>query len=444
MPSELVLRPYQRDAIEGVRNSFRNGHRRVICVLPCGAGKTVLFAYMSRNHISLNPNNNVLFLVHRRELIDQTIESFERFGLTSPRIKIAMAQTVTRHLDDIEKPTLIVTDECHHASATTWKRIFERFPDVPSIGLTATPCRLDGKGLGDEFDDMFVGVGPKELMDAGYLSRYDYYAPHVNLIDAEWKPKGSDFDMEEAAKTLTASRIFGKVSEYLDLTRQTIVYCPTVAMSKRMADEIGPLAAHFDGDTPKDERARIVSAFRSGEIRVLCNCNLIGEGFDVPDCDCVMLLRPTKSVSLFVQQSMRCLRPKPGKRATVYDFVGNCYRHGLPTDAREWSLYGKTQCRNPSGVPDVLTRQCGECYRVYPGTDRICPFCGHDNGKTRQEIKREEEAEMRRIEELQKREDRMKQGMAKTYRELVEFARAKGYKNPTGWAYMVLNARKRK
>lgn len=438
---ELSLRNYQMDAIRGVRDGFRQGNGRVICVLPCGAGKTVLFAYMSANHIAKDPNNRVLFLVHRKELVDQTVDTFSRFGLGSDRISIAMAQTVTRHLDAVKKPTMIVIDECQHVASATWTRILEHFPDVPAIGLTATPCRLDGKGLGDLFGYMYVGITPAKLIESGFLSRYDYFAPKVNIVDTEWKPKGSDFDMEEAARTLQKAKVFGDVMRYLDPKRQTIIYCPTVAMSERVAESIGPIARHFDGNTPKAERDEIVRKFRSGEIRVLCNCDLIGEGFDVPDCDCVMLLRPTKSVALFIQQSMRCLRPKAGKKAIIYDFVGNCYRHGLPTDDREWSLNGKTVCKNPSGEPEIAARQCGYCYRVYPGHDRICPYCGHDNGKTRAEIKADEKAELERITELQRRQDRISQGRARTLEQLVEFAKKKGYKRPYAWAHMVLKAR---
>lgn len=440
---QLSLRDYQVDAINGVRDSFRKGNRRIVCVLPCGAGKTVIFAYMSKRHIELSPENNVLFLVHRRELIDQTVDTFRRFGLESDRIKIAMAQTITRHLEKTRKPTLIVCDEFHHASATTWTHILEYFSDVPVIGLTATPCRLDGRGLGDICSDMFIGISSRELIRRGFLSDYDYYAPHVNLVDSEWKPRGSDFDMEEAAKTLQNSHIFGDIHKYLNLLKQTIIYCPTVSMSKEVAESIGPEAVHFDGDTPKREREEIVAKFRSGEIRVLCNCDLIGEGFDVPDCDCVMLLRPTKSTSLYIQQSMRCLRPKPGKRAIIYDFVGNCYRHGMPTDEREWTLQGRVKCRVPSGEPEIAARQCGECFRVYPGHDRICPYCGHDNGKTRAEIKRDKEAELERLTELEKRNDRMAQGRAKTFPQLVELAKQRGYKRPQAWAYRILQARKK-
>lgn len=438
---ELTLRDYQTSEINAVRDSFRHGHKRVLAVLPCGAGKTVIFAYMSKRHIELSPNNKVLFLVHRKELIDQTVDTFRRFGLESSQIQIAMAQTITRRLDSTEKPTMIVLDEAHHSSARTWTRILDKFSDVPTIGLTATPCRLDGKGLGDIFTDMKVGVSAKELVSLGYLSNYDYYAPKIDVVGTEWSLKGSDYDMEKASETLERAKIFGDVMKYFDPNRKTIIYSPTVALSKKIAERIGDCAVHFDGDTPKKERDRIVKDFRDGKIRALCNCDLIGEGFDVPDCDCVMLLRPTQSVSLFIQQSMRCLRPKEGKRAIIYDFVGNCFRHGMPTEEREWSLQGKTKCRNPSGEKEITCRTCSKCFRVYEGTNRICPYCGNDNGKTRAEIKKEKEAELQRITELEHKEAKREQGMARTFDELVLLGKKRGYARPQAWAYMILKSR---
>ena len=138
---------------------------------------------------------------------------------------------------------------------------------------------------------------------------------------------------------------------------------------------------------------------------------------------------------------MRCLRPAPNKRAVIYDFVGNCFRHGMPTDDREWSLATKTKCRNESALPEVTCRQCSNCFRVYAGTDRICPYCGFDNGKTKAEIKREQDAELEKITELQKRKDRMEQGQARTYEQLVALAKSRGYSNPYGWAWMIIKAR---
>jgi superfamily II DNA or RNA helicase len=434
----ISLRDYQEASLGNVRSLFASGSKRVLCVLPCGAGKTVMFAYMADRHCRLSPTNRVLFLVHRIELVEQAEGTFDMMGIDRTRIHIAMVQTVTRHLDVEPTPTLIITDEAHHASAVTYARIYAKWPSVPVVGLTATPCRLDGKPLGDIFQSLSVGVSAQWLTDHGWLCPYDYYAPRINLPDGDWKPRGDDYDTQDAEERLDRAGIYGDVRKYLDPKRKTIVYCPTVAMSKRIASEFGDIARHFDADTPKDERRAIMDAFRSGSVRVLCNCDLIGEGVDVPDCDCVMLLRPTKSVALYIQQAMRCLRPGyTGKRAVIYDFVGNVWRHGMPTDERTWSLTKATKCRNPSGEKEVTCRQCHKCLLVYPGTSRICPYCGNDNGKTKAEIEIDEKAELEKVKEVQK-DERKK---AWNFQQLVELGRRRGYRNPVYWAQCVVRGR---
>jgi superfamily II DNA or RNA helicase len=439
----MKLRDYQTAELDNVRSAFSHGSRRVIAVLPCGAGKTVLFAYMASRHCQMSPSNHVLFLVHRRELVEQAEETFDRFGIDRSRVHIAMAQTVSNHLESEPTPTFIVADEFHHYTASTFRRIIDRWPDAPLVGLTATPARLDGNGLGSVADDMVVGITAERLISQGWLAEYDYYAPAVSIAGAGWKARGADFDQEDVASRMEGAKIFGDVGKYLDFARKTIIYAPTVDFSQRLARQIGEKAAHFDGDTPKAERRRIMDGFRDGSIRVLCNCNLIGEGVDVPDCDCVMLLRPTMSVSLYIQQSMRCLRPMPGKRAVIYDFVGNVFRHGMPTADRQWSLQGKMKAVNPSGEKDITVRQCENCLRVYSGTSPICPYCGHDNGKTREQIRVEEKARLEKIQAVEKVEEWEERRRCYSYKDLLEFARRHGYKNPAGWAYHVYQSRKK-
>jgi superfamily II DNA or RNA helicase len=229
-----------------------------------------MFAYMADRHCRLSPTNRVLFLVHRIELVEQAEGTFDMMGIDRTRIHIAMVQTVTRHLDVEPTPTLIITDEAHHASAVTYARIYAKWPSVPVVGLTATPCRLDGKPLGDIFQSLSVGVSAQWLTDHGWLCPYDYYAPRINLPDGDWKPRGDDYDTQDAETRLDRAGIYGDVKKYLDPKRKTIVYCPTVAMSKRIASEFGDIARHFDADTPKDERRAIMDAFRSGEA---CACS---------------------------------------------------------------------------------------------------------------------------------------------------------------------------
>ena len=435
------LRDYQIDFLNNTRNLFKNGNKRVLSVLPCGAGKTISFAMLCNLHLNKNPSNYCWFLVHRKELIDQARDTFIRNGIPLDNVLIAMVQTVTRHIDKYHKPSLIIFDEAHHSTSTTWTRIIDAFPDTPIVGLTATPARLDGKPLGDIYQAMTVGISAKELIKLGYLSEYDYYAPKINLEDAMWEIKGSDYDMQSVEKSFDKASIYGDVLKYINPDKKTIIYAPTISFSKRLCNMI-PGAVHFDGDTPKDERDEIVKKFRNGDIRVLSNVNLIGEGFDCPDCDTVILLRPTMSLTLYIQQAMRCMRPQPGKRATIYDLVGNVYRHGLPDEDREWSLTKKIKPHKHTDTYPI--RECKACFRVYKGTNRICPYCGHDNGLTRKEIEQQQQAELERITELKRKQERMEVGMCRDLNSLIALAKRRGYKNPVWWAHNILNARNKK
>jgi len=432
----VKLRDYQTESINNTRDLFRKGNKRVLTVLPCGAGKTVEFAYMCSRH-----QGYVWFLVHRKELVDQAKQTFIDNNISLDNVLIAMVQTVTRHIEDYKKPTMIIFDEAHHSTSKTWTRIIDAFPNVPIIGLTATPCRLDGKPLGDIYQAMTIGISARELIELGYLCKYDYYAPRINLEEANWEIKGSDYDMESVERSFDKTSIYGDVLKYIDNDKKTIIYSPTIAFSKKLVAGI-PGAVHFDGETPEAERDEIIRKFRSGEIRVLSNVNLIGEGFDVPDCDCCILLRPTMSTALYIQQSMRCMRPRPGKRAVIYDLVGNVFRHGLPDEDREWSLSRKIK---PHKNTDTLSiRECKNCFRVYSGNNRICPYCGFDNGKTRKQLEIEQQAELQRITELKKKQERMEVGMCKDFQSLLALGKRRGYKNPAFWANTILRARYQK
>ena len=334
---------------------------------------------------------------------------------------------------------MIIFDEAHHSTSTTWTRIIDAFPDVYIIGLTATPARLDGRQLGDIYQAMTVGISAKELIAKGYLCQYDYYAPKINLEDASYKIKGSDYDMLSVEEEFNKKAIYGDVLKYIDKSRKTIIYCPTINYSKQLVSHIGDIAKHFDGDTPHNERDDIIRKFKNGEIRVLSNVNLIGEGFDCPDCDTVILLRPTMSITLYIQQSMRCLRPAEHKRAIIYDLVGNVFRHGLPDDDREWSLTKSIKQHKHTDI--ILIRECKNCMRVYSGVQRICPYCGFDNGKTLKEIETETKVELQRIEQLEKKERKAEVNRCRDFKSLYELAKQRGYKNPAGWARLRLYIR---
>lgn len=416
----MILRTYQENLINQTRLAFMQGCKRPLVVLPCGAGKTVCFAYMAEQHVKRG--GKVWFLVHRKELVDQTLEVIQ-----NENIYVGMVGTALKKAPF--EPTMIIFDEAHHSSATTWQKIIAAYPFVPIIGLTATPCRLDGKPLGAIYDKLVIGVDSEWLIKNGYLSEYDYYAPS-NLVanfNSDTENVGIDFD----------KKIYGNVLKYIS-DRKTIIYCPNIAFSQALAANI-PGAVHFDGNTPKVERDRIIHDFRIGKIRCLLNVDLIGEGFDVPDCECCILLRPTMSTALYIQQACRCLRPREGKRAVIYDFVGNVFRHGMPTETRQWSLDTPVRVRNKNAEPDIITRQCKSCFRVYKGSGNICPYCHADNGKTRKQIEIEEKEELEKIQKIKRKQV----GMARTEAELIAIGKARGYKNPVYWARCVLKGRNR-
>ncbi len=398
-------------------------------VLPCGAGKTVIFAYMAREHVMRG--GYVHFYVHRRELIDQTLDTFASIGIPTDNIYIGTVQSRKPHHTD---PSLIIFDECHHATAKQWTNIIDRYPDALIVGLTATPVRLDGNNLSDIFDVLIEGVNTDWLIKNNYLAPYDYYAPKLSTIsEQDFIVRGSDFDNVAIGDIMLKRKIYGEVSKYIDPNRKTIIYSPSVAFSKSLG------VPHIDGATPDAERKRIVSDFKSGKIMAITNVDLFGEGFDVPDAEVVILLRPTQSTALFIQQTMRAMRYKKNKRATIYDLVGNVFTHGLPSDYKNWQLAAPRKNNKRGSANEVLVRQCEKCLLVYRGTDSICPYCKHDNGKTQAEIK-QAEAELEKIESINKRRE---VGMARTLPDLIKIGKKRGYKNPEYWAKMIIKNRRK-
>lgn len=436
----IQLRDYQIRSIKKIRDAYANGFKRPILRLDCGAGKTITSAWMAIE--SAARGNEVLFLVHRKELLDQTYETFKSLNANMDKIKIGMVITVGNHLSDYN-PKFIIADECNFALSKTWRKVLDHYSDAWVLGLSATPARLDGKPMGDIFDIIISDLSANELIQLGRLSPYDYYAPKLDINLSDVESRAGDYKQEQLESIMNKPKIYGDIIKYYKQIphHKTLVYCTTIKHSELTAQifrDNGYRAEHIDSNLSKSERDRIVHEFKHGDIEVLCNCDIVSFGFDIPDCDTVMLLRPTQSLTLYIQQSMRGMRYQPGKRATIYDFVGNCYRHGMPTDNREWSLSTAIRTRNPSGVPELLVRQCVSCLRVYSGTAQICPYCKHDNGQTREQIKQQHDAELEQIRTV----DRRKQGMAKTLADLLVIERERGYKK--GWAYRVYNSRRNK
>lgn len=443
----MQLRDYQTEAIHKLKQSLKAGHTAPILRLDCGAGKTVIACSIAESMVK--KGTKLLFLVHRQELLKQTIDTFNNAGINNQNIAVGMVITVSHNLDKYD-PDVIICDECNFALSKTWRTVLDAYPKAIKIGLSATPVRLSGEPMGDVFDDILEVISAQELIKRKYLCEYDYYAPKINFDISEIKKRCGDYNAEQIATALDKPKIYGDVlAHYKKLAdgRKTIVYCATVKHSEDTAEQFrqaGYNAAHFEANTKDIDRKQIIADFKSGKITILCNVDLVSFGFNCPDCDCIVLLRPTCSISLFIQQSCRALRGREGKRAIILDFVNNVNRHGLPTETREWSLTGRITCKNESADPDILVRQCKNCLRVYSGTGRICPYCGEEQPKTRREIEQDEKAELERIEKIERRNKRKEQGRAETLEELIAIGHSRGYKNPVFWARMVYNSRTKK
>lgn len=388
---EITLRRYQQKFIDGIRKEFLAGIKRVIGVAPCGAGKTIVTGWMIRE--ALNRNKSSVFFVHRRELIEQTSKTFQMLniphGIISNGFKphyeypvqIASVQTLINRLDSIQTPDFLVCDECHHILANTYKTIINHWKNAFLLGVTATPERTGGIRLNDVFESMVQAPTVADLIQLGNLTAFDYFAPCQALDLKDIKIIGGDYDNAALGKFMSDRQILcNMANQYLRLAngKSAICYCVNVEHSKYVADSFikkGISAEHCDGATPKDERAQIIDDFRRGYIKVLCNAELFGEGFDVPNMQAVILARPTKSLTLHIQQSMRPMRPDPNdesKRAIIIDCVGNCFTHGLPDDERHWTLDP-----NEPSKESVPYKRCPECDNVVPFNRLICPHCGY-------------------------------------------------------------------
>lgn len=451
----IELRDYQQNILDRMYQSFLAGHRRPLVQSSCGSGKTVIFTKLAE--LTQAKGNSVIVLVHRRELLKQTIDTFSFAGVDLDRISVHMAQTYSRHLSEHSKPDLIITDEAHMAAAKTWRRIYEHWPDAYMVGFSASPCRLDGKPLGNIFDDLIVGIDTAELIERGWLSSYRLFS--VASADLKnIKQKGRDFDMEDAERALMKRAVYGNVIAHhqkLAKDLRTVIYCTTVEHSKKTAEafrEAGYPSEHIDGTFSEKQRDEIVERFRTGETQVLTNCDIVSTGFDLPAIGCCIMLRPTMSTALYIQQSGRALRPAEGKTAIILDHVGNAVRHGLPDDPRGWSL---TDTVKPKPKFDeegkLILRTCTECFAVYPNTESECPLCGEPYQTTREEIeqinsvqlvelKRKQEAHYENWQD-KKAETLESESDCKTYAELIALGKKKGEPNlkkyATKWSYQL-------
>lgn len=438
----MKLRDYQLELINKAYESLSKGNKRVMIQSPAGSGKSVTMSEIARR--ATDKGNRVLFVVHRRELVNQIKETFRLNNVDMNLCHVGMIQTVTNQVKrgSLKTPSLILVDEAHHGLAKTYTRIYEAFENAIVLGFTATPWRMSNKGFTEVFDDLIIGKSVQWLIDNHRLAPFKYYSK--KLINTEKLKRNSTGDYSnDSIELAMENTIFGDVVGHYKKfaeNKKTIVYTHSVESSKQVADRFvseGYAAMQVDGKTPKHERAFAMEQFRAGHIRILVNAELYGEGVDVPDCECVVLVRPTESLTLFIQQTMRAMRYMPNKEAIIIDHVGNYSRHGLPTTEHDWTEHFKGQNKK-SKENTVVVKECESCYGVYQGNDAKCPYCGHVHivERIREELDIDEKAELQEITEADVFTLNLKEPKdCKSMQELIDLGKSRGYKKPQGWAF---------
>lgn len=438
---DIVLRNYQQRDIERTRDAFRSGARRVLYVSPTGSGKTTFFCAVAQSAIELG--GYVRAVVHRRELKKQVSERMAAFDINAGA-DVEMVRAAARG----RKPSLLIVDEAHHAAAGSWQAVLEAYHDVPVLGVSATPCRLDGRGLGEAFDRMVIGPSTKELTNEGHLVPARIWAPSAPDMRGAGKRAG-DWKTEDIARAVERSSVTGDaVQHYLNIcpNARAVAFCVDVEHARRTAAAFNAAGVPADvilGEQKDGERDRVVAGLATGEIRVLCSVDVVSEGFDIPEIEAVILLRPTQSLALFLQQIGRCLRPFPGKEfAYVLDHAGNVLRHGFPDDDFEWSLDAGVKRKNASDL--LRIRRCTECFGIYRAGPQECPYCGASPDAAARRAIEEREGQLQRLDkdlraslrsaiEAKKAEFKRDTAAAVSLKELL--AVAKKHQKSPAWAH---------
>lgn len=506
----MALRSYQELVILQLRKALEKVSRALL-VMPTGSGKTVVFSEICR--LANEKGRKVLILVHRRELVTQASDKLTKAGVnhgiiaatfkpSAHSVQIASVQTLARRLRTVSiDPDLIIIDEAHHAVAGQWEKILQHFGKAKVIGVTATPSRLDGRGLGSHFSTLISGPSVEQLTKLGFLSRHRLFAPPVIADLKGVRTRAGDYASDQLSEAMNRPTITGDaIAHYRKRAdgHPAIAFCCSVAHAISVCESFkaaGYRAKYVTGNMPMKERDDAISGLADGRTQILCSVDVVSEGTDVPAVSAAILLRPTQSEALYLQQVGRILRPQPGKIAIILDHVGNTFKHGFVDDVRAWSLDSKPK-RQRKDEPAVEVRQCPECFAAFK-PQPVCPVCGHVF-KTKAshletvdgdlvEIKRKKEkkedpwmegdwfvfiksadkvphlvkrasknnlyveyqdprtqrlgfADTSKIKRIKKASRKQEQGRSQTLAELLALAKKRGYK--PGWAHKIFNARK--
>jgi superfamily II DNA or RNA helicase len=398
----MNLRPYQNRVIDDFDREVAAGKKRIILVAPTGSGKTIIGSAIIKS--VTERRRGVLVVAHRREIIQQTCDKLHANGIAhgiilagmQPRplefVQVASIQTlwsrvVQRESIELPQAQLLVIDEAHHCPARTYRKIVDAYPDAIVLGLTATPCRGDGRGLGSIFQTIIECPQVAELIEQGYLVRTRVYAP----VDPDLRgvrTVAGDYVEDQLADRMDRVKLIGDIVTHWHKygeRRKTVAFAVNVAHSVHLRDEFiksGVRAEHIDGGTPKPERDVSLARLASGEIELITNCQVLSEGWDMPEVGCCILARPTKKMGLFRQMIGRVLRPAEGKPdAIILDHSGAVFRHGFAEDPVEWTLDPDERAESAAHAARCTEHsksrllECFQCSAIRVAGEP-CPSCG--------------------------------------------------------------------
>jgi superfamily II DNA or RNA helicase len=457
----VSLRQFQAAAVAEIRGAYMTGYRRVLFVLPTGGGKTYTFVHIAEQ--AAIRGNRVCILVHRQELVYQSSRSLHAIGCQHGviangyrmdlrhTVQVASVQTLARRLHTIPAGffQLLIVDEAHHAVAGTWAKVLAAMPQSRILGVTATPERLDGRGLDDQFDVMIEGPDAGWLTEQGFLVPCRVFAPPgidlsgIRRFDTRKGHEASEAILRQGQAMGDAVTHYRRTIEPVH-NGTAIAFCVTVEHAHAVTEAFraqGIAAATLDGTMDRGIRRRTIDDLGIGrELKVLATCDLVSEGTDIPSVTGGIGLRPTDSLSLHLQQIGRTLRPCDGKPYAVWnDHVGNTLRPGLPTEPREWSLVGRPKGKAKKPSEALPIRVCAKCFSIIPAAANPCPECGHLEQAMKRELK-VIEGDLRELTGTElRRQERREVAQARTREELETIARERGYK--AGWVTHMLSAR---
>lgn len=388
------LREYQIELIQKVHTEWDAGNRRVLVQSPTGSGKTVIGSAIA--HQFTQRGEDVLVIAHRQELLFQFKNKLEdttgeAVGIikaghklnAKALIQVASVQTLARR-EYRPSAELVIVDEAHHAPALTYIDILDCYPNAFILGLSATPCRNDGRGFRNHYDTLLQSWSVRRLIEAGYLCKFKLFAATKQIKTASIDVVNGDYNQSQLAQAVSSSITMGdvvKTRKRYAPSKKTIVFAVNIKHSKDVAKayrQAGYMAEHLDGETPPQERAAIIERFRTGQTLILTNCGIFSEGVDVPSIEAVQILRPTRSLQLHLQQLGRGLRPSEDKEhLIVLEHTQNYLYHGLVDEEWEWTLDAVSLKNRQHAV------ECPDCKHVFVPTsteqnnlETTCPNCG--------------------------------------------------------------------